>query len=319
MPDDVVSTATVEPHDREAFWHHVLADTFAPVRLGGWDAHPVPTARLEGTRRGRLLFADLAATPHSHTRTARHIRDADAMFFQVAVLTRGSASLEQEGRVAELSPGDAVVYENGRPFVWRFDTPWAVSVLSVPSDAVALTDAERRGMSARPLSGRVGLSGVVARLAVDLVAHASDLPEADAERVLAHATDLMVALLASGTNPERSGAVHRTALARAKAYIHSHASDPALSPDEIAAAVNISTRYLHKLFEGEHETVALHLRGIRLRCAREQLLDPRLAGRGIAAIAHDCGFGDVSGFNRVFKAAYGVTPHELRAARPSAE
>jgi putative resolvase len=35
MADNVVSTGTVDRADRESFWHHVLADTFAPVQLEG--------------------------------------------------------------------------------------------------------------------------------------------------------------------------------------------------------------------------------------------------------------------------------------------
>jgi transcriptional regulator GlxA family with amidase domain len=88
----------------------------------------------------------------------------------------------------------------------------------------------------------------------------------------------------------------------------------ALNPDEIAVAANISTRYLHKLFEGEHETVAaaLYLRGIRVQHARAELLDPRMASRSIAAIAHGSGFGEISAFNRAFRAADGINPRDLR-------
>jgi transcriptional regulator GlxA family with amidase domain len=45
----------------------------------------------------------------------------------------------------------------------------------------------------------------------------------------------------------------------------------------MAAAANISTRYLHKLFEAEHHTVSLYIEGLRLDRARSDLLDPRLA------------------------------------------
>ena len=312
MADSVVSTDAVERADREEFWHDVLADTFAPVQLEGWGDHRDPAARLSGTRRGRLLFADLNATPQVHRRTPGQIRQADGMHFQIAIPTKGSASLQQEGRVARLSPGDLVVYENSRPFTWTFTHPWAVTVLSIPSDAVRLTDSERRAMSARRLSGRDGLSGVVARFVLDLTRHASEIPHADSERVLAQATDLAVSLFATPTNAEYADARLRTTLERIKGYIETHFRDLELNPEEIASAVNISTRYLHKLFEGEHETVALYLRGRRLACARDELVDPRLTQRSIAAIAHGCGFGDISGFNRAFKAAYGANPSDLR-------
>lgn len=93
--------------------------------------------------------------------------------------------------------------------------------------------------------------------------------------------------------------------------------DSTLGPDEIAAAVNISTRYLHKLFEAEHHTVSRYIRARRLELARRALLDPRLADRSISTIAYSCGFGDLSSFNRAFKAAFGVTPTELRSATPN--
>jgi AraC-like DNA-binding protein len=312
MADIEVSTDAVDRCDREAFWHHVLADTFAPVQLVGWADDREPAARLSGTRCGRILFAELEATPHVHRRTPRQIRQADAMYFQIAILTKGAASLQQESRLAELAPGDLVVYENSRPFRWTFADPWAVAVLSIPSAAIRLSDAERRAISARRLCGRDGLSGVVARFVLDLTRNASEIPQAQSERVLAQVSDLAISLLATPASTEYADARHRTTLERIKGYIATHFRDPALKPDEIAAAANISTRYLHKLFEGEHETVALHLRGLRLERARQDLLDPRQSGRSIAAIAHGCGFGDLSGFNRVFKAAYGVNPGDLR-------
>lgn len=312
MADLVVSTEPIDQRDREAFWRHALADTFAPVDLEGWGERADSKAEMSGTRRGRLLFAQLEATPHVHRRTPRLIRQADAMFFQIAALTKGTATLRQEEREATLTPGDWVAYENSRPFTWSFAEPWAVTVISIPADAVRLTDPERRSVCARRLSGRHGLSGVVARHLLDLANHASEIPIEQSERVLAQASDLAITLFASAANAEYADARQRTLLDRLKGYIREHFREPGLGPDEIAAAAHISTRYLHKLFQGEHETVALYLQGVRLESARAELLDPRHSGRSVASVAYGCGFGDISGFNRAFKAAYGVTPGELR-------
>jgi AraC-like DNA-binding protein len=206
-----------------------------------------------------------------------------------------------------------VVYENSRPFTLTFTEPWAAAVLSIPRDAVRLTDSERRAMSARRLSGRDGLSGVVARFIVDLTRHGSEIPDGQSERILAQASDLAISLFATSANAEYADARQRTLLDRIKGHIETHYCDSGLTPDKIAAVANISTRYLHKLFEGEHETVALYLRGLRLEHARDELLDPRHARRSVAAIAHDSGFGDISGFNRAFKTAYGARPRDMRA------
>jgi AraC-like DNA-binding protein len=134
--------------------------------------------------------------------------------------------------------------------------------------------------------------------------------------VLAQASDLAISLAATPAHAEYREARHRTTLECIKGYIAMQLRDPALNPDEIAAAVHISVRYLHKLFETEHQTVALYLRGQRLERARDDLLDPRLTRRSIARIAHGCGFGDISGFNRAFKATYGINPSDLRRGVP---
>src|SRR5262249_56893036 len=91
---------------------------------------------------------------------------------------------------------------------------------------------------------------------------------------------------------------------------------PALRPPETAAGATFSARSLHKLFGAEPRSVSKYIRGLRLERSRRDLLDPRLAGRSIAAVAFACGFGDLSGFNRAFKDAYGTSPRQLRTASP---
>lgn len=311
MANVVLSTHSVDRRERQAYWRHVLSDTFAPVELDGWDDVGEPAARLSGTQLGRLLITEIHATPQIHRRTARQIRQADNAFFQIAFLARGRGTLAQGRRTAALRPGDGVIYENTRPFTWDFPERWEASVLSLPSDSVRLAQPERNELSARRLDGSAGLSGVVARFLLDLSRHSTEIPAQQSERALAQLSDLVITLL-SGTGPEHSDAARRATVLRVKDYIARRLRDPALGPEEIASAAGISTRYLHKLFETEHLTVSLYIRALRLECARDELLDPRHAMRSISAIAHNCGFGDVSGFNRCFKAAFGRSPGELR-------
>ena len=73
------------------------------------------------------------------------------------------------------------------------------------------------------------------------------------------------------------------------------------------------TRYLHKAFESEPETVTHYIRDRRLERCRLRLLDPRFSQRPISALAFDAGFNDLSGFTRAFKAKYGRSPRQLRA------
>jgi AraC-like DNA-binding protein len=225
----------------------------------------------------------------------------------------------QDGRQAELRSGDLVAYETIRPFEWQFDEAWDVWVFSLPVGSVRLSESERRLLTARRFDGSAGITGVVSRFLLDLGRNSQHLRTAQAEQLLAQASDLVVTLLSGSVDGGEAvrGSAQRSLISRIKDYIDQRVSDPALGPREIASAVNISTRYLHKLFEDERNTVSLYVRELRLERSRRDLLDPRLADRSISAIAFGCGFGDLSGFNRAFKGSYGISPSEMRlAARP---
>ena len=72
-------------------------------------------------------------------------------------------------------------------------------------------------------------------------------------------------------------------------------------------------RYLHRLFESEPTTVAELIRRRRLDRCRRDLLDPDLDHLPVAAIGARWGLPTAAHFSRLFRAAYGVTPGELRA------
>jgi AraC-like DNA-binding protein len=314
----VLTTDDLQPKEREAFWRHVMSDTFAPVTIREMAEGDV-AGSIRGHWAGRLLVTEVQSTGQDIRRTPRLISEADNAYFQVAVVASGTGRVSQDDRQAVLHPGDCVLYETTRPFQWLFESDWNVWVFSLPTESVRLTDSERRLISARRLDGTAGLTGIVSRFLLDLARHSEDLPDGQSERVLAHASDLVVTLLSDRLDDTTRvrGAVQRSLMLRVKDYIHQRLCDPALGPAEIAAAVNISTRYLHKLFEADHHTVSLYIKGLRLDRARRDLLDPRLAGRPVSAIAYACGFGDLSGFNRAFKQAYAVSPRELRNASTS--
>jgi AraC-like DNA-binding protein len=309
----IVSTDGVAPAEREGFWRQVLSETFVPMTVGA-----VPQDRFAGSIRadwiGRLLVARVASTAQQVRRTRREIGRADAAYLQLATMARGVGRVVQDGREAVLGPGDLAVFETTRPFWWSFGGDWEVGVFTLPRGSLALSEAESRHLTARRLDGRAGLTGVVARFLGDLAGHGDQLSGSQSERVLADVADLVVALLGEGVNDRAvaAGSRQRALLVRVKDYIDQRLADPALGPVEIAAAVSISPRYLHQLFAAEQRSVGHYVRGLRLARCRRDLLDPRLADRSIAAIAFGWGFGDLSGFNRAFRAAFGVTPRELR-------
>jgi AraC-like DNA-binding protein len=99
-----------------------------------------------------------------------------------------------------------------------------------------------------------------------------------------------------------------------KADIERHLAQSDLSPIAVARRQRVSDSYIRKLFESEGTSFSEFLLVRRLVRAHRMLTNPRQADRSISSLAFDCGFGDLSYFNRTFKRAYGSPPSEIRAA-----
>jgi AraC-like DNA-binding protein len=98
----------------------------------------------------------------------------------------------------------------------------------------------------------------------------------------------------------------------ARGFIDEQLADPALGPDVVADAHFISRRQLDRLFAATGRTVSETIRQRRLERCRRDLGNPALADRSILEIATAHGFVSAAHFSRTFRAAYGLTPRELR-------
>ena len=74
----------------------------------------------------------------------------------------------------------------------------------------------------------------------------------------------------------------------------------------------MSARSLQRLFESEGTTFSGFVADARVAEAHAALCDPKQQDRSIADIALDCGFGDISYFNRRFRSRYNASPSEVR-------
>ena len=80
----------------------------------------------------------------------------------------------------------------------------------------------------------------------------------------------------------------------------------------LATRHGITPRYVHKLFEREGLTLSHYVLGLRLDRVNRHLSDPRQGEKTIVELVYAVGFGDVSSFNRAYRARYGMTPSETR-------
>jgi AraC family transcriptional regulator, positive regulator of tynA and feaB len=102
------------------------------------------------------------------------------------------------------------------------------------------------------------------------------------------------------------------ALLRAQAYIVEHPANPQLNREMVSAAMRLSTRQLHRLFEANGTSIRRWILSQRLSECGRALKDPTLQGVSIAEICYRWGFSDTAHFSRAFRRAYGAAPRDYR-------
>jgi AraC-like DNA-binding protein len=188
-------------------------------------------------------------------------------------------------------------------------------MMAFPRALLPLPDAKMREVNAVAMPAGPGIGTLASRLLVQLAAGMDHYTPAEASRLATAALEVLAVRLAYALDSDRMvppETRHGALLTSIHDFIQRHLGDPELSPAAIAAAHHISLRLLHKLFSEQGETVAGWIRARRLEATRRDLADPAQAARPVAEMAARRGFRSAASFNRTFRDAYGLSPHQYR-------
>jgi AraC-like DNA-binding protein len=306
---------------REDYWRHALGETLGQVDLRPPAGDVVPLQLSVGDV-GSVRFAAASVSWHASaarcvaTRTSKHISGPDQCMGRIDVVASGRMAVEQDGRQAELGPGDFAFVDMSRPARWATaaDDWFAVTF---PRTLLPLSRADMAKLTGTRIPGDRGTGALVSSFARQVAGQLDDFRAADGARVGTALLDLVSAALAGRLDradrlPPSSR--QHALLLRVQAGIEAQLGDPRLSPGAIAAAHHISVRHLYQLFEEHGQGVAGWIRQRRLEHCRRDLLDPALLDRPAAAIGARWGLVSPAHFSRVFRASYGLPPAEYRTA-----
>lgn len=260
-----------------------------------------------------VTFTEVRASAHTVERTAELVRRTPRGCFKLSLQLEGDSTLRQDGRTAQLRPGDLAIYDTARPYVLGFPAPGRLMVVQLPHERLHLPAELVPEVTAVRLSGDRGVGGLASSFLTTLATNLGELRGPAAAQLAQTAVTLLDILLAAELDLASRRADPRHALRqRVRAHIEQHLADPELSPSSIAAAAFVSVRHLHSLFHEQGSTVAAHIRTRRLERCYHDLSDPVVAQLPIAAVGARWGFKDAAHFSRAFKAAYGELPSEVR-------
>ncbi len=294
-----------------------VSDTFFPMSFASrQDAGSLFEGDLVSHQLGDVGFAAIKSSPLDAYRRRSHISQVSDAAYLIKIQVHGEAVVQQCGREAHLRPGDFTVCLSSEPYELHFPSDYAQMVLSIPQnlmDECVHQPTQHLGVL---MDSRVGANGLFTQFVSSIGSRMDTMDSLLAKRLEANVIDLLSTTLGYAQNAQRRDqidiGVKHEHIQRIKHFIRRHLDDERLTPDWIAAAHEISTRYLHMLFETQSVSISRYILGMRLEACKSALSDAAYAGYSVSNIAYQLGFKDASHFSRSFKTEYGCTPARYR-------
>ena len=297
------------------YWREVICDEFVNL-----DCEKCQPGDFQGALRGGMSMADLRFSevitdPQIVQRSKRQIARSTEEDFLISFQIAQQGSVRQDGREAVLQPGDFALYDSTRPYTLSFTERFHQLVVQMPKTVLSRHLLEPEKFTAVSISGRTGLGAVLSNFMFSIASelyNVQDAPDEFSENLVN-----MIALAFSSSVMLEQGegrSLAREAIKRrVRQYIENNLCNPDLSNAQIADAQRISTRYLHKLFEDEDQTIHSLILDKRMEKARDMLTNPAYAAHSIESIAYNIGFASGAHFSRAFKKHFDQNPSDVRS------
>jgi AraC-like DNA-binding protein len=147
---------------------------------------------------------------------------------------------------------------------------------------------------------------------------AASLDAAGQQAMASHMIDLIALLLRPGRDETQLATERGYFAARLRSvqrHVLDRLGDSSLAVASIAHSCGLSPKQVQRLFERAGTTFTEFVLEQRLLLARRMLASPGNRREKIGTIAYVAGFGDLSYFNRAFRARFDMTPSEWRNAQ----
>lgn len=303
------STDAVAPGERLDYWVGAICEAFLEMDCSSRAASVFDGALFSVAGHG-VTFNRVVASTQDVFRTPAAIGRGRSHPFYLITQLRAPWHVRQGGSTAHLRPGDAVLVDSAQCYELHF--PQSVECLSIqlPRAWVGQWLRELDRPAARVAPRDQGWGRALSALCVQL-GEDPRLAQGYPAPLLA---DQIGAMLSAALEPAPAEAVRGAAalVGRAEAVVRERLDAPGLCAADVAAALGISLRSLHRAFGAAGTTFGATLRRLRMEQAACLLASPRLVALPLSKVGRRCGYSDASHFARDFRAAWGKPPSAWR-------
>ncbi|WP_321396874.1 helix-turn-helix domain-containing protein [Emcibacter sp.] len=307
------STDSVTAFNKLLYWNDAVCSTFTELEAVAYQPKEF-RASMDTILLGDLPLANPRSAPAQVSRTPKHVSKARDHLFFLHLQLEGKVESQQHGHIAELEEGDMVLCDSASPYTFGFARQSSTLVLGIPAKTLKLHLPAPELSAGLKLSGSRGAGNILQAMLRSIWNQAQEefTPEVG-QRLAQNLLDV----LATACSAEHGIIADESAVAgsrriQIKRYIEANLRDPELSVGKVAAAFNISTRYLHVLFSKSDETVSNYIQRRRIEECARQMSGVIWRGHTITEIAFGWGFNNSTHFARVFRNHYGMSPRDYR-------
>ncbi len=297
-------------------FNHEISNSFCPMSCSSLS--PLKTnkfnALISSKRLNNFSLAQVSSDPIIAQRSKLDIAKVTNAYYLIKFQLTGNCSTKHYGREARLSPGDFVICSSCEPYQLEFKTNYQQAVFAMPQLALQEMFQTPDDYLGLRMGNEEPTNGMLAQFVYSLSQRMNQLNPEALQSMEANLLDLLITSLKNQKNNhkkiiETSPEQH---LQRIKRMINMHIKDFRLGVDFIAQTESISKRYLHMLFKTQNISVSKYIQQLRLDGCYKDLTNSEFNNISISNIALAWGFGDLSHFNRCFKAQYSHTPRQIR-------
>jgi AraC family transcriptional regulator, positive regulator of tynA and feaB len=305
------STADVSESQRFDYYANALASAMFPIQVGSRPGQPFDVTMCAADL-GSMTVIRQRGTPHRCFADKTNIAAASQRTFHLLVSGTSTWTMDHQGR-HRLGPGDILLSDSSIPFDLNLDANFDFVNVSLSEGWVRQWLPAPALLVGHEIDGQSGWGRALSTFLLNLTPSRFEsypLP-------MSSVTDSIGALLAliaqDLCTPPTSPAKRDVSLFdRVRDCIHQQSSHRQLSAGEVAAAVGISPRSLHRCLARSGTTFGDTLIDIRCTHALRMLESPIFRRLTIAEIGRRAGFVDASHFARTLHARLGRTPSQIR-------
>jgi AraC-like DNA-binding protein len=310
--------AGLDDYARFKLWHDLYVAAYCEFDLTLIADQPF-RARTEIQQFGAVSVANTVAGVDRLVRSPKQVAAATRSNFCVAFSRNGSSFVQAQLGRETVHDGDAaILVTEGEAGDIRHPGGFNFFLLDIPQQPLLERVGNAFDLVARPLTAAPHVTAHLRRYVeilqkLDIAGQDPALRDHVASTLL----DLVALVLdAQGDSATlaRARGLRAARLQSILAAIRSGYADPAISSQRVGLKVGLSARYVNELLHETGLSFAERVLELRLQRARAELADPRHDRRKVIDIAYDCGFNDVSYFNRCFRRRFGASPTQFRGA-----